>query len=310
MLPTLRTLVLASLLALPPALFHPPSCASGEWTPTMERLYYSIGWLQGPGIAHLGEVAQISVPAGCLFTDAKGAKAFIQMMEAPKGGKALGVMQDGGNDSVECWYVVFREVRVGHVKDTDHDRLDPDAILKALRVVNAAANVDRKEVDLPSTEIVGWERPPSYDPRTRNLTWVVRVRLPKETRMEYASRILGRDGYVAADFLLHSRHPSTYIATFDSLMAGFHYDLDYGYGWFQQWHKTAPYGVSGLVAGTIPGRPGLLVRYLQVFVALFLTGAFFLNNLLRSKQRPVEERLAEDRPPTDTPDPSGAPDAS
>jgi uncharacterized membrane-anchored protein len=270
----------------------------------MERLYYSIGWMRGPGIAHLGEVAEISVPAGCLFTDAKGAKAFIQTMESPKGGKALGVMQDSGNDSSECWYVVFREVRVGHVMDTDQDRLDPDAILASLRVVNAVANVERKEVDLPSTEIAGWERPPSYDPRTRNLTWVARVRLPKETRMEYASRILGRDGYVAADFLIHSRHPSTYIATFDSLMAGFHYDEGYGYGWFQQWHKTAPYGVSGLVAGSIPRPPGLLSRYLEVFAALFLTGAFFLNNLLRAKQRPADDRPAGNPPPTDAPDAS------
>ncbi len=306
--PTLRTLALASLLALPPALFHPPSCASGEWSPMMERYFYSIRWARGPVIAILGDVAEITVPAGCLFTDYNGAKKFIQAMEAPHRGKTLGVIMDAGNDSLEGWYGVFRSMRVGYVKDADKDRLDPVAMLNSLRVINAAANVERKEMELPITEIVGWERPPAYDPRTRNLTWAVRARSKEETRVEYASRILGSDGYVAADFFLHSPHPSKYIATCDSLMAGFHYVHGNGYGWFQSWEKIAPYGVGGLIAGSIPRPPGLLSRYLEVFAALFLTGAFFLNNLLRAKQRPAEEPQSTDTP--DTPDTPGAPDAS
>jgi uncharacterized membrane-anchored protein len=266
MLPILRTLALASLLALPSALFQAPGFASDATTPAMDEIFYSIIWRPGPIVGDLDGVAQITVPSGLLFTGPEGAKKFITILYVPSSGKPLGVIMPAEDDSLEGWYAVLRFVRVGYVKDTDRDKLDPDAFLKAIRDRNAAANEERETWDAPSSEILGWERLPSYDRRTKNLTWAVRARM------------LGREGYVAADFILRSDDPSSFIATFDSLMAGFHYELDRGYGWLQQRDRIAPYGLTGLVAGGAPGKPGLLARYFEVFIALFLAGVFFLNN--------------------------------
>src|SRR5215218_10111625 len=67
-----------------------------------------IDWAAGPVKGRLNDVAEVGVPAGCRFTDAKGAKQFMELTENPPSGHEAGVVlcseESGKRD---YWFVVF-----------------------------------------------------------------------------------------------------------------------------------------------------------------------------------------------------------
>ena len=97
----LRALALvgATLFAAAPAIAQDSSGSS-----PLSR----IAWTAGPVKGRLNDVAEVGVPAGCRFTDAKGAREFMEITENPPSGHEAGVMLCSDHDmEKEYWFVVF-----------------------------------------------------------------------------------------------------------------------------------------------------------------------------------------------------------
>src|SRR5206468_10595107 len=73
---------------------------------------------RGPFLGQLGLAASVDVPEHCRFTEAKGAKQFLEATHNPPSGAEVGLLlcQGGATDS-SFWFVVFTFDQSGYVKD-------------------------------------------------------------------------------------------------------------------------------------------------------------------------------------------------
>ncbi len=65
------------------------------------------------------------------------------------------------------WFIVFDFNRIGYVPDTEQKDLNTEttnALLDSFRKGAEVSNQERQRRGWPTISIVGWERPPFYDP--------------------------------------------------------------------------------------------------------------------------------------------------
>jgi uncharacterized membrane-anchored protein len=211
-----------------------------------------IQWAAGPVVGKLGNIAEVSVPASCRFTDARGAKQFMEATENPASGKETGVLlcSDAARDS-SAWFVVFTYHEAGFVKDDEKASLDAGAILKTLQRGTEASNEERRSRGWEELEVTGWQRPPYYDTATNNLTWSTRVRSKGASgeSINHSVRLLGRGGVMNADLVADPEQTANAVATFDGILKDYSYTAGNRYSEWRQGDKVAEYGLTALIAG-------------------------------------------------------------
>ena len=72
-----------------------------------------LDWLPGPATAQIGDVAEIQVPEGFVFTGAQGTQSILEMSGNPVSGDELGFIAP----TSLVWSAVFEWSEVGYVKD-------------------------------------------------------------------------------------------------------------------------------------------------------------------------------------------------
>ena len=254
---------------LPFFLLCPPLVVEAEAQNEDEatQLMRSIRWTTGPGIGHLGTLAQIGIPDSMAFADAEGTKKWMQLTHNLHSDDMLGVVVPMSES--ENWWVLFDYNAVGHIKDDEKDALDADALMKTLRDNNVEGNKERKKRGWETFEIAGWERPPFYDPKTNNMTWAIRIRGTKGESVNYSVRLLGREGYMSADLVLDPDDLATAIPQFERLLAGYSYTQGNRYAEYRAGDKLAAYGLTALVAGgagAVAAKTGLLAKFWKAIV--------------------------------------------
>jgi len=217
-------------------------------------------WQPGPATVDLGDVAQLDVPEGYVFLDAKGARELLEASGNVPDGTEVGLVSSAKQD--ESWFVVFEFNSVGYVKDDDKDTIDAKAILEGIREGTEESNKVRKERGIPGIHVVGWQQPPFYDARTNNLSWAM---LAKDDGgdevVNFNVRLLGRRGVMSATLV---DDPSKLAATrphLDRIVSAFSYKSGHKYAEFRSGDKIAEYGLAALVAGGVgaaAAKTGLL----------------------------------------------------
>ena len=230
-----------------------------------------IDWQRGPTVARLGDVAQIKIPAGFQFTGREGVQEVLRETHNLASGKELGAIVNSSQDS--NWIMFFEfDDSDGYVKDDDKDKLDADALLKALKQGTEDANAERARRGWRALHVMGWDHTPFYDPTTHNLTWATRVRGddPADAgSVNHSIRVLGRHGKMDVDLVVS---PSEYAAStsdFNKLMAGFVYVQGERYSDFRAGDKVAKYGLAALIAGgagAVLLKTGLLAKFWKLIV--------------------------------------------
>jgi uncharacterized membrane-anchored protein len=210
-----------------------------------------IPWADGPVYGGLGAQAEVEVPASCRFTDKKGAKLFMEATENPVNGSELGILLCALATDSSQWFVVFSFDEAGLVKDDEKASLDADAILASLRRGNEAGNAERRRRGWEELEIVGWEKPPYYDPETHNLTWSLRIKGKSSPgiTINHSVRLLGRRGVMHADLVAEPEQMGFAVAAFDSIIGTYHYVDGQKYAEWREGDKVAAFGLTALVAG-------------------------------------------------------------
>ena len=250
---------------------------------------------EGPTTAHLGSHAIITIPEGYVFLGPKGAARFMELTQNIPSGREAGVIfkrADGEN-----WFAVFEYVDAGHVDDSDRTDLDPAGLLKTLKAGNAQGNEMRRERGWDELQLVGWFKPPYYDPATNNLTWATTIQVENEQTVNHSVRLLGREGYFNADLVVGTEAAAAATADFAQLLTGFEYVAGQRYAEFRRGDRVAELGLVALVAGgagAAAAKTGLLGKAWKAIVLAVLGVLAFLKRVVSGLmgRKPEQEQTA------------------
>ena len=222
-------------------------------TPDMWEDYEGVKFQKGPSVGELGVNAQVSVPDGYIFADAKDTRTIMEANRNPISNRELGFVAA----SDDTWFVVFEFDSVGYVKDDEKDSLDADAILASIRTATEESNKERVKRGWPPMTVLGWEQKPHYDEVTHNLEWAVRAQSDGEPVVNYNTRLLGRGGVMEVTLVTDPSSLPATLPKFKSMLSGFDFKQGHRYAEFRAGDKTAAYGLTGLIVG---GGTAVLVK--------------------------------------------------
>lgn len=291
-------ILVALCVLLSPA---PPVQAQAESKKTEQSALSSVKWQEGPLRADLGDIAQIQVPEGYLFVGTADTQLLMRAMGNPASGRELGSIWPNTRD----WFVIFEFSDIGYVKDDEKDKLDADAVLKAIREGNDRANEERRKMGWPPLTIVGWERPPMYNTETNNLEWAIRGH-PLEGSghplegsgqsegqmvVNYNTRLLGRRGVMESNLVLGPEQLAATLPSYKKLLDGYAFRSGQRYAEFRSGDKIAQYGLTALMVGggaAIAAKSGMLSKIWKLLVVGFLGLAGFLKKLFKKPSRETD----------------------
>jgi uncharacterized membrane-anchored protein len=269
-------LVTRLLAALALALLAAPAKApAADPPPTEER---PVDWKRGPGTFDLGErVAQLTLDGALVLAGREDTRRLLAQMDNVPTGRELGLAAPAAEG--EDWFVVFEYDPVGLVKDDEAHQIDADALLESIREGTEQANERRKKAGTPGLHVVGWDRPPRYDPATHNLTWALRARSDDgHDVVNHNVRLLGRSGVMSVTLVDSPEGLATSVSKLDALLRGFEFKRGETYAEWRPGDKVAQYGLTALVAAGA-GAAAVKMGFFAV-IAKFLAKAWKLVALL------------------------------
>jgi uncharacterized membrane-anchored protein len=205
----------------------------------------AVKWQEGPSLGNLGGVAEIHVPAGCVFTGADDTRTLMEAMENPVSGTEMGFVAPADKD----WFVVFEFDAVGYVRDDEKSSLNADAMLKAIQQGNEASNKERRRRGWPAMTILGWEQEPRYNEVTHNLEWAIKAESEGKVVVNHNTRMLGRGGVMRVTLVADPTMLTSILPEYRNVLSGYRFREGHGYGEFRPGDKIAKYGLTALVAG-------------------------------------------------------------
>jgi uncharacterized membrane-anchored protein len=249
--PAVQRIALVLLLASVSSVVTPARSLFAQSDSARSALFRSIDWTPGPTTGQLGSMGKVAVPEGCSFSDAAGAKTFMEATENPPTGQEQGVVlcRGGSESDPTSWFVIYEFNATGYVKDDEKASLDKDKIYASLDEGTREGNEERRSRGWSEIEMGGWVRAPYYDERTHNLTWALRVLSEGDTSVNHSVRLLGRRGVLKADLVIDPSDFETALSTFDAMIAGTEFLPGNTYAEWREGDKVAKYGLTALVAG-------------------------------------------------------------
>jgi len=245
-----------------------------------------VEWVEGPTTCQLGDVAEIVVPEGFIFTDGDGARALLEYSGNLTSGAELGVVAPASED--ENWWVFFEFDPMGYVKDTDRNKLDADALFKTLDEHNERANKERRKRGWEELHLTGWQVPPYYDVETNNLCWGLVLTSQTNTSVNFSTRLLGRRGTMNADLVMGPEEFDAAMPMYNALLGGFSYTQGNRYSEFVKGDRVSEIGLTALIAGgagAVAMKTGLLARFWKLIVGGLMAVGAFLKRIFGGKSK-------------------------
>jgi uncharacterized membrane-anchored protein len=245
-----------------------PAAPAQESTPVID-------WEAGPATGKLGNIAQVVIPEGYLFTGKEGTQKLLELTNNIPNGAELGAIVPEGETEKDQWFIIFEFADTGYVKDDEKDSLDAAAILKSLQKGTEEQNSVRREKGWPAFHVTGWEKAPYYDPQTNNLTWSIRGRSDGGGEsINHSTRLLGRRGTMSVDLVVDPEQMEAAVPQLDNLLTEFSYIPGHRYAEFVSGDKVAAYGLTALVAGgagALAVKTGLLQKFWKLIVVAIIS---------------------------------------
>jgi uncharacterized membrane-anchored protein len=174
----------------------------------------------------------------------------------------LGMIVDQSFPQGARWGIVITASHDGHVPDKDAAWMDENNLLQILRKEYLKMNKQRKASGAAPVTSVDWALEPQYNAADHHITWAKQLGFGKDgTRtLNYAVRILGRENAIHMNAVGPMDQLDSITTSMQSIVAGSSFDDGYRYEDFNPlYHRTADYGLKGLVAG----QPQLRISRLQ-----------------------------------------------
>ena len=252
-----------------------------------------ISWTEGPTVGQLSDVAQVDVPEICRFTDAEGAKQFLEATREVWSGRELGVLICRIAPNVDdAWFVLFTYNAIGLVRDDERTSLDPRKLLAGLRHTNDSINDLRRRQGGEGADIIGWAQRPVYDSLAHSLTWSTRLRDQGSgggEAISHAVRVLGRDGAMNIDFAIDAANDEAVTALSERILRGFSFLPGHRYADWRAGDAVSGPGLTTLIVGS-SGRNRVARVVLMMGVAAVVGFLIWLVWTMRkeSRQRPLQ----------------------
>jgi uncharacterized membrane-anchored protein len=209
-----------------------------------------VQWLSGPVDTALAGVADFHVPAGYRFTDAKGARVFLESAHASIPQGLCGLLSSAAGD----WWMTFEYSSSGHVSTSDRTSLEDKTLLRArLKAIHDRQNEISAARGLSGVTYNDWELKPSYHPGRQFLDYAVRLEghSDHDFKIFYGARFLGRQGVLSANSVRLWRD-GVDAAFFKDILKGISFKDNQQYADFQRGDKVAD---SPLVQLITDGNP-------------------------------------------------------
>jgi uncharacterized membrane-anchored protein len=251
------------------AAFSPARAVPSQDREQVRHDMAALAWQRGPGEGQIGGVATIKLAEAQAFLDGPNTRRFLELNQNPPRDHhyTLAAMESG-------WFAIFYFESSGYVKDDE--KLDPDALLTALRESDTPSNEERQRLGMPPIHTVGWHVPPHYDLASKRLEWGVRLRGDGGGDIvNYTIRLLGRRGVMHATLVSAPARLDRDIAEFKATLTGYGFASGERYAEFRAGDRVAEYGLAALVLGgaaavaTKTGFGKAIGKFVVVGVAAF-----------------------------------------
>lgn len=243
-----RAVILATLIlgevSIRAADQETPATKPGEEN-SFVKFVAQFDWVKGPATAEMGEIAEIKLPEGYVFTGAKGTQGILKAWGNPTSGDELGLV---GPTSLE-WTVIFEFSEVGYIKDDEKSQLDAEKLLKSIQKGTEQSNKLREQMGAPPMHVTGWLEAPKYNPETHNLEWAIRGESAGREVVNYNTRLLGRKGVMSVTLLVDPAKMTETLPVYRNLLSEYGFKSGERYAEYRQGDKLAKYGLTALIVG-------------------------------------------------------------
>ena len=199
-------------------------------------------WQEGPAQGAVGTRSKIQIPEGARLLPESSGSRFLELTgNLPEDGDTVLVR--------DHWWATLSFNDAGYVKDDE--KLDPDALLKALRENDEAANKERTKRGMATLTNEGWIVPPHYDPTTKFLEYGLRLRSSDSPRpvVNYTMRLLSRRGYETVILVTRPETMEADVQDLHQVLNGFQFNPGEKYSEFRAGDHVAEFGLGALVLG-------------------------------------------------------------
>jgi uncharacterized membrane-anchored protein len=161
------------------------------------------------------------------------------------------------------WVVVLTYSDEGYVSDEDAAEIDYDELLADMQEETLAQNEELSEMGYPTSELVGWAKPPHYDATNKRLHWAQHIQFEGNDNgtLNYDIRVLGRKGYLSMLAVSDIGDLPRVDAAMGDVLQMAKFDPGLAYADFNETtDRTAAYGLAALVGGGLAAKTGLLAK--------------------------------------------------
>jgi len=212
-------------------------------TPDIWGNYPDVSWQKGPTVGQLGINAEVKIPEGYIFANARDTRTMMEALKNPVSNRELGFIAPAG----ENWFVVFEYDDVGYVNDEEKSSLDANALLESIKRGTEESNKERVRRGWPTLTTLGWETPPRYNELTHNLEWATKAESEGMLVINHNTRLLGRGGVMEVTLVTDPETLAETLPKFRTMLSGFEFKDGHRYAQFTSGDKTAAYGLTGLI---------------------------------------------------------------
>ncbi|MEZ5302520.1 MAG: DUF2167 domain-containing protein [Verrucomicrobiales bacterium] len=255
---------------------------SGGQTELLD-LVEKFGW-EREGVGKIGRWAEIEIPEGYRFTNARGCVQLMELYGNPKTGIEQGLI--GPEDL--SWCIVFEFEEVGYVKDDEKDELDADEMMDQMIENQKEGNKYRVERGLDELFLNGWAMEPRYNEETNNLEWGIKLRSSfGGESVNFNTKLLGRHGVMNAILICDTDQLEALLPLHQELISKFHYQAGKTYAEYQEGDKIAEYGLAalsvggGAVVATKLGLFAVLGKFLGKMWKIVVVGVLAIGAFLK-----------------------------
>lgn len=211
---------------------------------SVEKQLSELKWQQPGSIGRVAEKAEFKVTTGYTFLGIADTDKFLKINGNLPQGNSYTVASTNAN-----WFGILNFSPEGYVKDDE--KIDPDALLKALKEGNVEGNEQRRKQGFQALILEGWYFPPRYDAQNKRLEWGTRLRSEQDqsTVVNVSTKILGRSGYTSAILVTSPETMDKDLVDFKNALKNFDYVAGEKYSEWTQGDKVAAYGLGALILG-------------------------------------------------------------
>lgn len=216
-----------------------------------------ITWATGPQQIHLGDYADMDVPAGYQMTDARGARILLESLNNPVPADTIGLITPASGSAK--WWAVIEYDSKGYIKNPEAGKLNAAAVLKTVQARIKGQN--------SGVTALNWQSAPVYDPQMHSLAWSLEIQAGSMKALNETVALLSRNGVL--QITAYQPYPVSDVAPLKQLAAGITFKDGNRYADYQAGDKVADIGLAELIAGGKPSRASSFVSSGTVMIVIY-----------------------------------------